>query len=368
MARSPYWLSNAQLGRSRFGQASETESRAAVRTLQQQAAITVVLGDQRTGQGLGAQCDLQNAVSAAIAYVRGREDAAAISREGKLQHPAGGEREVRTLDQHLIPNVDAGSGAVSNAGAMVLFRRGSDGVWRHEASLRADQPVGASEFGSRVAVDDGVLLVGAPNDQVSGLRAGGAYLFQQSGPSWAQRRVLRNSDAGEIADFGWSVALQDGVAVVGCANCFVFPGGPSNTGSFFTFERNLGGVDNWALEGESVGSRPGFIDNFSISLRLSCALLLVGATGTNPNVASVFARGEGGWQEVDFLESGETLNTEYGQSLALAVGRAFVGASLWPNTSSSERWGAVYSWYSQTLVACEGQIDRLFCDGFEDLP
>lgn len=265
-------------------------------------------------------------------------------------------------------NVDAGSGVVSNAGAVVLFRRGSDGVWRHEASLRAEQPVGASEFGSRVAVDDGVLLVGAPNDQVSGLRAGGAYLFQQSGPSWAQRRVLRNSDAGEIADFGWSVALGDGVAVVGCATCFVFPGGPSNTGSFFTFERNLGGVDNWGLEGESVGSRPGFIDNFSISLRLSGGLLLVGATGTNPNVASVFARGEGGWQEVDFLESGETLNTEYGQSLALSVGRAFVGASLWPNTSSSERWGAVYSWYSQTLVACEGQIDRLFCDGFEDLP
>lgn len=265
-------------------------------------------------------------------------------------------------------NVDPGSGVVSNAGAVVLFRRGGDGIWRHEASLRAAAPLGSSAFGSRVALDDDALLVGAPNDQIGGIRVGGAYLFQQSGSSWSLRTVLRNPDAGEIADFGWSVALQDGVAVVGCATCSVFSGGPSNTGSFFTYERSLGGSDNWGLEGETVGTRAAFIDNFSVSLRLSGGLLLVGATGTNPNVASVFARKEGGsWQELAFLVSGETTNTEYGQSVALSPGRAFVGASLWPNTSGSERWGAVYSWYSPTLLACRGQVDRLFCDGFEDL-
>ena len=263
-------------------------------------------------------------------------------------------------------NVDAGTGVVNNAGAVVLFRRGGDGLWRHEATVAAPQPVGASGFGSRVAIDGDALLVGAPNDQVEGASVGGAYLFQRVGGSWSLRRTLRNPDAGEIADFGWSVALDDGLAVVGCATCFVFSEGPSNTGSFFTFRRALGGTDNWGLEGETVGSRPQFIDNFSVSLRLDGGLLLVGATGTSPNVASVFARDPGGgWQELDLLESGETVNTEYGQSLALAPGRAFVGASLWPNTSSSERWGAVYSWYSPVLAACDGRIERLFCDGFE---
>lgn len=264
-------------------------------------------------------------------------------------------------------NVDSGSGVVNNAGAVVLFRRGGDGVWRHEATLAAPQPVGASGFGSRVAIDDDALLIGAPNDQVAGDGVGGAYLFQHSPAGWSLRRTLRNPDPGEVADFGWSVALQDGLAVVGCATCFVFPEGPSNTGSFFTFVRSLGGSDNWGLEGETVGSNADFIDNFSISLRLSGELLLVGATGTNPNAASLFARDAGGgWRELELLESGETVNTEYGLSVALSPGRAFVGASLWPNTSSSARWGAVYSWYSPRLVACGGRIDALFCDGFED--
>ena len=264
-------------------------------------------------------------------------------------------------------NVTAGGSVVSNAGAVVLFRRGADSVWRHEATLAAPQPTGSSGFGSAVAVDGDVLVVGAPNDQVGGLGVGGAYVFQRSGGSWSLRRSLRNPDLDETADFGWSVAVQAGLAVVGCATCSNFPAGPSNTGAFFTYRRDLGGTDNWGLEGETVGSRAQFIDNFSVRLDLSAGLLLVGATGTNPNVASLFAREEGdeGWQELALLESGESTNTEYGQAVALAPGRAFVGASLWPNTSTSARWGAVYSWYSPTLLACGGRFDRLFCDGFE---
>jgi hypothetical protein len=264
-------------------------------------------------------------------------------------------------------NVDAGAGVVSNAGAVVLFRRGGDAVWRHEATLAAAQPVGASGFGSKVAVDGDALLIGAPNDKVADIGVGGAYLFQRDGAHWSLRRTLRNPDPGEVAEFGWSVALQDGLAVVGCATCFVFAQGPSNTGSFFTYQRNLGGPDNWGLEGETVGSRADFIDNFSISLRLSGGLLLVGATGTSPNVATLLAREvNGGWRELALLESAETTNTEFGHAVALAPARAFVGASLWPNRSTSERWGAVYSWYSPSLAACGGRLDRVFCNGFED--
>lgn len=263
-------------------------------------------------------------------------------------------------------NVSAGGSVVNNAGAVVLFRRGTDGVWRHEATLAAPQPVSSSGFGSAVAVDGDVLVVGAPNDQVGGLGVGGAYVYQRSGGSWGVRRTLRNPDIDETADFGWSVAARDGLAVVGCATCFDFPAGPSNTGSFFTYRRDLGGSGNWGLEGETVGSRAQFIDNFSIRLDLSAGLLLVGATGTNPNVASLFVRDGSGWRELALLESGEVTNTEYGQAVALAPARAFVGASLWPNSSSSERWGAVYSWFSPTMLACGGRIDPLFCDGFED--
>jgi hypothetical protein len=208
---------------------------------------------------------------------RGRTGRRGHSRPDLL---CGNEFDLLALGNHTA-NVTVGDTTTSNAGAVVLFRRGGDGQWRFETVLLSPVPSGTSEFGSAISISGDTVLVGATNDKVAGEIVGGAYVFQRNGAVWSHAATLRNPDA-ENARFGWSVALDGNLAIVGCATCLVLPNpeDPSNTGSFFAFERNLGGTANWGLRGEFFGSNPGFIDNFSKSLRLRGTTLMVGASGS----------------------------------------------------------------------------------------
>lgn len=256
-------------------------------------------------------------------------------------------------------NVAAGGGTLNNAGAVVLFRRGINNVWTHEATLIAPIPVSSSEFGQVVAVSGDTVLVGAPNDAGPGGGQGGAYVFQRVGGTWNHIQTLRNPEI-EQARYGWSVALDGDVAAVGCATCGSDPVF-TNTGSFFAYERDLGGNNNWGQRGEFMDSRPDFIDEFSKSLFLSGDRILVGAP--NDNRATFFRRSSTGtWTESQILEAGDSVNTSFGSAVAFFDNHAVIGLERWPNTSSSERWGAVSSWLQPI---CAGAVDGVFCDGFE---
>lgn len=254
---------------------------------------------------------------------------------------------------------------VSNAGAVVLFRRGPDSVWRHEATLIAPIPNGTAKFGSVISASGNTLLIGAPNDKVNDINVGGAFVFQRSGSGWSHAATLRNPEA-ENEAFGWSVALDGDVAIVGCPTCNVTQGGPTNAGSFFAFERNLGGSGNWGLRGEFVSTQPAYIDEFSVSLRLRGDTLMVGAS--NVKRAHFFRRAANGdWAEAAILQSIDPNNTFFGTSVEFVGGRALIGAEIYPNTGTSERWGAVHAWFGATVEACRGSFEGIFCDGFESV-
>jgi hypothetical protein len=262
-------------------------------------------------------------------------------------------------------NVTVGEDTIINAGAVVLFRRGLNSVWSYEATLISSEPVGTAEFGDAVAVSGNTLLVGADNDLDGADRNGRAHLFQRAAGQWAQVAALAIPD-GEGADFGWSVALDGDVAIVGCATCNITDDGPSNAGSFFAYERNLGGSNNWGLRGEFVGSEPAFIDQFSSSLRIRGDALLVGSPGNAVNRAHFFRRtSNGDWQEAFVLQSTDGNGTLFGGSVEFVRGRATIGAEFFPNTSGSERWGAVHSWFNAGVESCNGNLDAIFCDGYE---
>lgn len=67
-------------------------------------------------------------------------------------------------------------------------------------------------FGAQVAIEGGTVLVGAPFQPEQGAKSGAAYLFDTA--TWTQRKLLPLD--GEADDnFGYSVALADGIAAVG---------------------------------------------------------------------------------------------------------------------------------------------------------
>jgi hypothetical protein len=262
-------------------------------------------------------------------------------------------------------NVDGGGGSVSNAGAVVIYRRGPGGVWAHEATVVSPALVNSSKFGANVAVSGNTLLVGAANDLVGDVRAGRAWIYQRSGSTWSAAAALINQQDEGNADFGWSVALDGDVAIVGCRLCNIGVDIPTNAGSFHAFERNLGGPGAWGQRGEYASSTPSFIDEFSVSLRLRGAVLAVGATGSSAKSAYFFSRrGDGSWREEARMQIPEPNNHDFGSQVDFAGGRALVSADQFPDVSQV-RYGVAVSFLNPILEACGGDFDRIFCDGFE---
>lgn len=81
------------------------------------------------------------------------------------------------------------------------------------AKLTANDGEAYDWFGSAVAVDGGIVAVGASDDDDFGPYTGSVYLFDAE--TGSQLHKLHSSDAGEAVLFGWSVAMQDGLVAIG---------------------------------------------------------------------------------------------------------------------------------------------------------
>ena len=89
-------------------------------------------------------------------------------------------------------------------------------VWTYEDELNPSEISQDNNFGYSVAIDENVAIVGARyvdvNDQ---LDAGTAYIFRKTNNQWVQEAIL-TADDGQANDyFGYTVAVDDNTAVVG---------------------------------------------------------------------------------------------------------------------------------------------------------
>jgi hypothetical protein len=159
-----------------------------------------------------------------------------------------------------------------------------------KTTLRAFDASAYGHFGYSVAIDGDMALVGAP---------GAAYLFSRNlgGPdNWSFLKKLTSSPV--TGTFGDSVALSGDTIVVG-AN------GAGYNGSAFVFERNYGGADQWGLVKVLNPPVRNDVDSFGISVRIKGDTIVVGAselgpTGSGipisagPGAAYLFGRNVGG--------------------------------------------------------------------------
>jgi hypothetical protein len=82
--------------------------------------------------------------------------------------------------------------------------------------LVADDAGEGHLFGHSVGLSDEAALVGAFQDDESGLASGSAYLFAENSPgNWFQVDKLQASDAAANNAFGFSVGISDGIGIVG---------------------------------------------------------------------------------------------------------------------------------------------------------
>lgn len=149
-----------------------------------------------------------------------------------------------------------------------------EGSWHEEEILRGVDITAAARFGTSVDVDGDLVIVGAPlSADDAGIVTGSACIFRHDGTSWQHESTLR-LDAGEVGDlFGWSVAIDGDVAIIGA------PTFGTDAGTTFVFRRDETGWTQAAI----VSASDGFVgDRFGASVAIDGDEFVVGAPASLP--------------------------------------------------------------------------------------
>ena len=169
-----------------------------------------------------------------------------------------------------------------------------------------------ANFGSGVALSDGVLVVGAPGDNTNGTGRGAIYLIDDGGNDWADivagdiRKISSATDNINLADrdyFGSAVALDDGLLAVGAEGDDT---GGFNRGAVYLIDD---GGNDWAdivanditkITGNTAGVSLVNFDYFGYGVALSNGKLAVGAIGDGDYLGAVHLIDDGGnsWEDI----------------------------------------------------------------------
>lgn len=260
-----------------------------------------------------------------------------LSVVGALTAPALGQ--VINQDFKVVPN-DGEAGdrfgfsiAIDN-GLMVVGSRfanesgpSSGSAYLFNASTGAlimelvpDDGVSGQRFGFSVAIDNGVVAVGAWNDIDGGPESGAAYLFDAS--TGAQLFKLLASDAQPRDRFGQFIDIDNGIVVVSAI--FTDDNG-EDSGSAYLFNASTGGQIAKLLPDDGEAG-----DNFGRSVGISNGTVVVGANRNDDNglsSGSAYLFGaSGGTQIAKLLANDAAEGDEFGYSVAIDNGIVVVGA------------------------------------------
>lgn len=175
------------------------------------------------------------------------------------------------------------------------------------------------EFGQSVAISGQRALIGAPSDGDQGPRSGSAYLFDVT--TGAQLAKLLPNDGAADAVFGWSVAVDGDIAVIGAPSAS--PKGMSS-GAAYVFNLSTG-----VQLAKLVPSDGGFSNEFGGAVGISGDRILVGAKGNDnySGAAYVFSASTG-TQMAKLVASDRSGGVRFGQALAIDRDTAVIGAGL----------------------------------------
>ena len=205
----------------------------------------------------------------------------------------------------------------ADAGAVVMFELVGS-TWTERDILTASDAAGGDKFGEAVAIDGGVLVVGAP---VAGdADQGAAYVFHEDGGTWTESAIVTSTGAAGDR-FGRAVAVRGDHAAVGA------PGEGDGTGALYLYRRD---ADDWPPNGDFVPSDQ--TAEFGAALAMNEGFLAVGSPGdddrgdTSGSVFLLARDGEAWVSGGKVLASDGVEFDNFGFSVDLSDDRLAVGA------------------------------------------
>ncbi len=184
-----------------------------------------------------------------------------------------------------------------------------------ERQFRSDNAAAGDEFGRSVSIDGKFGIVGAPFRDEADLDSGAAFIFDISTGQqlW---KLIPNDLAAEDA-FGTSVAIQGNRAIVGALHNDT---NGRSAGAAYIFDVNTGQqLHKLTAADASAG------DEFGVSVAIDKGVAIVGAHMDGEGSAYLF-NVETGRQTMKIQSDDKSVGDLFGVAVALDGGRALVGA------------------------------------------
>lgn len=236
-----------------------------------------------------------------------------------------------SVDQSRIligaPFDDAGDQEHVGEG-MVYARDPETGQWVFEDRLSASQPLEQMRFGWQVSLLGDVAVLGAPHGVLAdgAPRAGTVHAFDYNGSKWIDRGPLAASDSVPENRFGNALDLGEGILIVGAPDQNALQ---PEAGAVYVFE--FDGI-TWSETAKLVATDGGFGDNFGESVALDGDRIAIGASRADTAVSNsgavyIFERSGASWFEVDRVVAPDGASGDrFGEAVALREGLLLVGA------------------------------------------
>lgn len=144
----------------------------------------------------------------------------------------------------------------------------------------------SDNFGYKVDISENYIIVGAYGESVA---SGVVYIFNRSTGSLI--RTLVNPNSYGVADsdyFGWSLAANDSVCIVGARSEFASTG--AYTGAAYIFDQQNGSLQHSVLNpeiGSSIGSENDFFSKKITAANGKCAISAMNESSNNGTVSGV---------------------------------------------------------------------------------
>lgn len=226
------------------------------------------------------------------------------------------------------------TGAPGAGLAHLLRRSDSDpSEWIFVVELSSGNGNASDLFGASVSLQNGMAVVGAPNDNTSGDQAGAVHLFAQdanNGDVWTKVKTLYADDAAAGANFGKSVKLKGQTLLAGA----------TGADAAYVFQQHEGGSNNWGQLVKLTPSDDLSGSEFGQSLDFNQQTAVVGAPNAGPGAVYAFDPANGWLETQKILPANGDAGDRFAQSISLEGSRLAVGAPA--DDDKGPNAGAVY--------------------------
>ncbi|GIV58606.1 MAG: hypothetical protein KatS3mg042_1519 [Rhodothermaceae bacterium] len=285
-----------------------------------------------------------NASSPGFVYVYMRGDDGHWNEVARLQASDGttGDRfgaALAVAGNHLLVGAPA-------HGAAYLFARDAEGTWNEVGRLALGEGADEIGFGGAVALGEGMALVGAEGYQDN---TGAVFAFRATDTGWAVQDTL-TGEAVPGARFGSAIALDGGMALIGA------PRQDENLGAVYAYRYDAGA---WMMETRLPAEGLEGDARLGSSLSLEGGRALVGAPRFQRFVGAVveyvYDAESGAWEQQGLLVPFDaTPQTRFGTAVDLNGDEAWVGAP-----GANRFAGAIYRFVQDAETGTWGRVEKM---------